>query len=195
MSTLAAIAFARSDGTQSRVAQDDEAAMIERAKADSRAFGPLYRAHYRAIVGAIYRRVGDGHAAEDLAAEVFLTAMRKLDTFEQRGVPLRCWLLRIAMRQVALWARRNKRRATTARLDNDRAADAPPSDREAAARARAALLTLPERHQAVLALHYLEGLDLRQVGATLGCGEKAVKSRLFRAREALRRRLEKEPDR
>lgn len=195
MGTLAAIAFARSGDPQAAKPGADEAAMIERAKADPRAFGPLYRAHYRAVAGAIYRRVGDGHVAEDLAAEVFLTAMRKLHRFEQRGVPLRCWLLRIAMRQAALWARRNKRRTPTARLGAERAAGAPPGDREAAARARAALLTLPERHQAVLALHYLEGLDLRQVGATLGCGEKAVKSRLFRAREALRRRLEKEADR
>jgi RNA polymerase sigma-70 factor (ECF subfamily) len=55
--------------------------------------------------------------------------------------------------------------------------------------ARTALLSLRPKHQAVLALHYLEGLSLEEVAAVIGCRVGTVKSRLSRARVALRDRL------
>jgi RNA polymerase sigma-70 factor, ECF subfamily len=55
--------------------------------------------------------------------------------------------------------------------------------------ARRALLTLPPKFQTVLSLHYLEGLDLKAVATVLGCRVGTVKSRLARAREALREAL------
>ena len=54
------------------------------------------------------------------------------------------------------------------------------------------LASLHPRHQDVLVLKYLEGLDVRTIAARLGCGEKAVESRLTRAREAFRRQREDE---
>jgi RNA polymerase sigma-70 factor (ECF subfamily) len=55
--------------------------------------------------------------------------------------------------------------------------------------AKLALLALAPKHQAVLALHYLEGLAIKDVAAILGCRVGTVKSRLARARDALRARL------
>ena len=55
--------------------------------------------------------------------------------------------------------------------------------------ARTALLTIAPKYQAVLSLHYLEGLSIIEVAATLGCREGTVKSRLHRGREKLRARL------
>ena len=58
---------------------------------------------------------------------------------------------------------------------------------------RGALMALPPRDQAVLSLHHVEGLSVEQVGLVLGWKIGTVKSRLFRAREALRAKLEAWP--
>jgi RNA polymerase sigma-70 factor (ECF subfamily) len=171
----------------------DESELVERAKRDRQAFATLYKLHYRGVASHIYRRIGDLHAAEDLVSEVFLIALRTLPRYRYRGVPLRFWLLRIATNVVNRWARR-RRRGAIASIEADRLEDAGPAsqtgsdgvDRE---RAQAALLSLPPKFQAVLSLHYFEGLAVSEVAAVVGCRVGTVKSRLSRARDALRDRL------
>ena len=171
-------------------AVDDERDLIERAKTDREAFAVLYRRHCRPVFAYVYRRTGERHATEDVVSDVFLTALRTLSRYRYRGVPLRFWLLRIATNAVNRWARRQRRRATESLAAGDLAdaASVPPSthgafDQEFAQRA---LLALPPKYQAVLSLHYLEGLDLKAVATVIGCRVGTVKSRLARAREALR---------
>ena len=176
--------------TTARADADRGRDLVERAKHDREAFATLYRAHCRAIAGYIYRRVGDTHLAEDLASEVFMVALQHLGSYRHRGVPIRAWLYRIASSRVNRWARRQRRTAI-----DQLHADPPVGDPAAtpggltADFARKALLTLAPKHQAVLALHYLEGLPLDQVAIALGCRMGTVKSRLSRGREALRQRL------
>jgi RNA polymerase sigma-70 factor (ECF subfamily) len=167
---------------------------IERAKRDPRALAALYREHYAPVAGYVYRRVGDVHVAEDLVAEVFLTVVRSLRQYRHRGVPFKAWLFRIATNTVNRWARQRRKRAARelARLSESTMPRGEPkslNDPDAAV-VRMAMLTLPPRYQSVLALHYLEGLSVSEVAATLGCRVGTVKSRLSRAREALRDRLE-----
>ena len=172
---------------------ESEADLVERAKHDREAFTILYRRHYRMISDYVYRRTGDVHATEDLVSDVFLTALRTLPRYRYRGVPLRFWLFRIATNAVNHWARRQRRRATTS-LHADQLEDAPPPqcstrgeiDREYA---RRALLSLSPKYQAVLSLHYFEGLAVKEVAQVIGCRVGTVKSRLARARDALRQRL------
>lgn len=173
--------------------ETDESGLVERAKRDRQAFATLYRLHHRGVATHIYRRVGDLHVAEDLVSEVFLIALRTLPRYRCRGVPLRFWLLRIATNAVNRWARR-RRRGAIAALKADRregAGTASASDTGGVdvERAQVALLALPPKLQAALSLHYIEGLAIREVAAVLGCREGTVKSRLSRAREALRERL------
>ncbi len=172
----------------------DERELIERAKRDRDAFALLYRRHYRELAAHIYRRTGDLHTTDDLVADVFLTALLTLPRYRYRGVPLRFWFLRIATNAVNRWARR-QRRGAIASLEADRLEDVRTGqgsnddgehDQE---RAQRALLTLSPAHQAVLALHYIEGLAVRDVAAVLGCRVGTVKSRLARARDALRAKL------
>ena len=173
--------------------EDDERALVERAKRDRAAFSELYRRHYRGLCAHVYRRTGDVHATEDVVSEVFLTALRTLPRFRYRGVPVRFWLLRIATNAVNRWARRRRRRGTTSlrvdELTDARADDASLSGEADDGRARRALLTLAPKHQAVLSLHYLEGLSVKEVASIIGCREGTVKSRLARARDALRVKL------
>jgi RNA polymerase sigma-70 factor (ECF subfamily) len=169
-------------------AVDDERELVERAKSDRAAFSVLYRRHYRALSSHVLRRTGDVHTTEDLVSDVFLTALRTLPRYRYRGVPFRFWLLRIATNAVNRWARRQRRRAvaTVPIVGLEEAAAPSATDGGIdAERAQRALLSLPPKYQAVLSLHYLEGLALSEVAAVIGCRVGTVKSRLARAREAL----------
>ena len=144
---------------------DDEGQLVERARHDREAFTILYRRHFRLLSDHVYRRTGDAHATEDIVSDVFLTALRTLPRFRYRGVPVRFWLLRIATNAVNHWARRRRRHPAVT------------------------LPSLSPKYQAVLSLHYFEGLTVKEVAAVIGCRVGTVKSRLARAREALRAKL------
>lgn len=172
----------------------DEPNLVERAKRDRQAFAVLYRRYSPDLATHIYRRTGDLHATEDLVSDVFLTALRALPRYRYRGIPLRFWLLRIATNAVNRWAKRRRRGAIASLEANplEHAAAASAADRgeRDLEHAQRALLALSPKHQAVLSLHYLQGLGVREVAVVLGCREGTVKSRLARARDALRRKLE-----
>jgi RNA polymerase sigma-70 factor (ECF subfamily) len=162
---------------------------------DPAVFGPLYRRHYPAIAGYLFRRTGDAHAAEDLAAETFLAAMRGIAGFKGTDdAAFRRWLFVIATNAANRWARRRARlRITADAAARTKPCEAPAAHDTAAEReeAQAALLALPAEHQAVLSLHYLEGLPLEEVAAVIGRPAGTIKSRLFRARRALAKELER----
>lgn len=176
-------------------AADDERALIARAARDPEAFGALYRAHYRPVAGYLYRRVGDAHEAEDLAGEVFIAAWRSIGRYRLRGVPFRAWLLRIATNAANRHVRRTRRREQVHRAGAREGSPMPAGAVEEVEEAQAALLALSPAHQSVLVLFHVEGLSVEQTAQVLGCREGTVKSRLARAREALREELERREDR
>ncbi len=152
-------------------------------------FGAVYREHYGVIAGLIYRRTGDAHVTEDLVSDVFVAAFASLRKY--RGeVPVIVWLRRIAQNRVNRWARREAGlRGILRQIPGVRAFVPAPALMSERFRALEALLRLPVKQQEVISAHYLEGMSLEEVGLMLGVGVEAVKSRLARAREALRREL------
>jgi RNA polymerase sigma-70 factor (ECF subfamily) len=172
---------------------DDERELIERAKRDRHAFAALYREHCAAVAGYVYRRTGDPHVTEDLVAEVFLAVLRALPRYRCRGVPFRSWLYRIATNEVNRWAKRRRRDGRAALPEGvamDAAREAGFSGNSADPEyVRSALLSLSPKYQTVLALHYLEGLTVNDVAKVTGWRIGTVKSRLSRARNALREKL------
>ncbi len=158
----------------------------------SSSFGLLYREHYAAIAGLIYRRTGHTQATEDLAADTFLAAYLALPRF-RHDVPLYIWLRRIAHNRVNRWARREAglRKALRLLPALESFLPKPPSLGERSPALRA-LLTLAPDHQAILSAHYLEGMPLAEAAQMLAISPEAAKSRLARAREALRRELAKD---
>lgn len=69
----------------------------------------MYEAHYTVIGNYIYRRTMNEYVTEDLLADVFLAVMQRLDRFQERGVPIRAWLYRIANNLINQWIRREQR--------------------------------------------------------------------------------------
>lgn len=152
----------------------------------------VYREHYELIATYIYRRTGSRDATEEIVSNVFFEALRSLPGYRDRGLPIRCWLYRIATRELGRWSTRRRRWAAVQRLFAGRAA--PAAGREPAETAadelRAALGTLRPDYQDVLVLHHSEGLSVEQIAAVIGRPVGTVKSRLARGREALRRAME-----
>ena len=162
----------------------------EGTAADDGAFERIYREHYTTVVGYLYRRLASVHAAEDLAAETFLAALRSMPRIRRSGVRPEFWLLRTATNAANKHLRDRQRRL---RRERDRASPDPPDGEvwtPERTLVRAAVAQLPERFQSVIALHYFASLDVDQVAEVLGCRQGTVKSRLSRGRDMLRRTLE-----
>lgn len=183
--------FAGSEGGPASPTALEELLLIERAKTDRRAFAPLYLAHYGAILGHIFRRVGDTHASQDIAAETFIRAMNRIGTYKDRGLSFRHWLLRIATNEVNRHLERERRRRGREQaVARDTGSVSEQSDHETAEHVSRALKSLSVEHQAVLALHYFEGLCVEEMSRVLGTRAGTVKSRLSRARAEMGRVLE-----
>ncbi len=153
----------------------------------------LYHTHYTAIVQYLFRRTGDQHAAEDLAAETFIRAGRGLAKFRSQDCPVEAWLIRIATNEAHRWARRSVRRrmmplsAVEHAALSDRPVDPPGHFDELLD----AFHSLSPSFQDVLSLHYFAHLDVQCIALVLRCRPGSVKSRLARARAALRVELER----
>lgn len=171
--------------------ETSDARLVDRARGDVEAFAALYRRHYPAIQRYVRRRLGQSGFVDDVVAETFLKALEYLPRYEDRGLPFRAWLYRIATSRISRLARRAARRLQQLEAEPAVEPDRDEPDRE---KIRRALLGLPERFQSVIALHHLEGLSVEEVAAILGCASGTVKSRLSRGRAALRRRLESSGD-
>lgn len=183
-----------------------ERALVDRCRqGDGEAFSRLVALHERMVFSLALRLLGDVEEARDLSQEVFLQVYRHLSRFEGRS-SLKTWIYRIVVNQSRnrqrWWRRRRKERscplealtpADEARASASVAAGEDPFDRvsreERARRVQLALLELPFHQRTILVLREVEGLSCDAIGATLGLPEGTVKSRLSRAREALKIRL------
>jgi RNA polymerase sigma-70 factor (ECF subfamily) len=171
---------------------------------DPQAFARLVALHEGMVFNLASRLLGDPEEARDASQEVFLQVFRTLARFEGRS-SLRTWIFRIVVNQCRnrqrWWRRRRKDKccpiedltpAQEARLPASPQGESPYESvrrGEEARQVQAALLRVSFDHRAILLLREVEGLSCEQVAATLRVPEGTVKSRLARAREALRREL------
>src|SRR6478609_1608072 len=149
----------------------------------------LFAEHHDAVWRYAVRRVGDA-AAEDVVAETFLVAWRRLDAVSEHE---RAWLLSVARRVVANHRRGQRRRAQLAvRLAQglEVAPEQPQRDPDVPAQAvLAALATLSEPDQEALRLVYWDELAPSDAARALGCTAVSMRVRLHRARRRLSRAL------
>jgi RNA polymerase sigma-70 factor (ECF subfamily) len=140
--------------------------------------------------------VRDPHEAEDLVQETYARALGAAHQFEA-GSNLKAWLLRILRNTYLDGLRRARPEAAgVENVDELPAADGEPADEAQSAQIRslvadevaAAVQALPEGWRTAILLD-LEGLSEAEMAGVLGCAEGTVKSRLARARAALRERL------
>jgi RNA polymerase sigma-70 factor (ECF subfamily) len=170
---------------------DDLAAL---RSGDAAAFRRLVERHQQPVYALCVALAGaDG---EDLAQETFLRVLGALDGFDPAGpATLRSWILTIARRLCHDRARHVGRGVEIMPAQPADAADerAGPEEQAHAAslgrRVRAAVAALPAEQRVVIALREWEGLDYEEIAAIEGVPVGTIRSRLARARAALREAL------
>jgi RNA polymerase sigma-70 factor (ECF subfamily) len=188
-------------------APDSDLPLVERARAgDQHAFALLVHKYQRRIERLIARMVRDPDLVQDIAQETFLRAYRALHQF--RGdAQFYTWLYRIAVNTAKKALLELKRdpliyESATAPASEDEETFRPQQEptstetpeaelaaREVAAAVQAAVAALPEDLREALLLREIEGLSYDKIAAAMGTPIGTVRSRIFRAREAVSERV------
>jgi RNA polymerase sigma-70 factor (ECF subfamily) len=176
-----------------------ESAWVQRAKAGDRGAQRMLVRRYQQPVAAILRRMlgppGLDHLVEDLAQETFIRVLGALPRFELEGpARLSTWVLRIAARlAINELARRRPATDPLPTIDEVHAGTASAEDdhrrRRVAAAIQAAVAELPPEFRAAFLMREYHGLEYGEIAEALELDLGTVKSRLHRARKALRERL------
>lgn len=158
----------------------------------------LLRRYKVAIYRIIVRQIGDPDEAMDLTQESFVAGFSALDRYDGDR-PFLTWMARIALNKCRDWARRRKVRAFFSRAFPLETAqhvasegplpDAEADDKRELARVRAAIDQLPQSLREVLILRGVDEVSQAEVADMLQVSEKAVETRLYRARTKLRELL------
>jgi RNA polymerase sigma-70 factor (ECF subfamily) len=141
----------------------------------------LFREHWPRAYRAANLVTGDAAAAEDIAQEAFLAAVRNLDRFDRRR-PFGPWLHRIVVNRAIDWTRARKLRAEVELGDYLPAA--PPPERDGSALARIA--ELPAEHRAVVVLRYILEYTPGEIAELLDLPRGTVNSRLRRGLDRMK---------
>lgn len=150
--------------------------------------GGLVRQYAPSVYRLAYARTGSRADAEDVMQEVFLRLMKAGPAFESE-THAKAWLLRVASNCANDLFRLPWRKRETPLEDNLPAPEVPEMGS-----VTEAVLSLPARYRIPIHLYYYEDLSVAEIAKTIGKSEGTVKSRLFRARNLLRARLEEEKD-
>ena len=166
----------------------DERLLVERAKVDADAFGVLYDRHVAGIYRFAYARLGNGAAAEDVTAEVFVKALKNISRYQARGRPFACWLYRIASNTVADHFRHEPANCELPDGLPDRAT---PVEATAIGHLEMEYLwrlvaRLPAKQRLAMTLRFGEDRSAKETAQIMGKSEAAVKLLIYRAVGRLR---------
>ena len=176
---------------------DPDRELVERARAGERAAFDLLVARYqRRLLRLVLRLLRDPAEAEDVVQEAFLKAYRALPRFRGEAA-FYTWLYRIALNGARNAILRRRQRAAPGPLPSQQAAPAPEIgtpesmllSKQVMQTIDAALEALPLELRTAIVLREIEGLSYEEIAQIMECPLGTVRSRIFRAREAIARRL------
>lgn len=181
----------------------DSALVVRVQQGDKAAFDLLVRKYQRKIMRLLSRMIRDPADLEDVAQETFIKAYRALGQFRGDSA-FYTWLYRIAINTARNWLSASNRRPssqgtienedgeTFSETDNLSDISTPESvlaSREIAATVNAVIEDLPEDLRTAIVLREIEGMSYDEIAQTMNCPIGTVRSRIFRAREAIASRL------
>jgi RNA polymerase sigma factor (sigma-70 family) len=196
MATIAATRASRTTPTSGDPTDHQLVAAVRAG--DDRAFECLYERYQRRIAAYIYGMVNDYARAEDIAQDVFMSALRRMRETE-RPIAFKPWIYEIA-KNACIDQFRRSRRAEEVSYDADDGLaaadygrlvtsgptpDAAVDQKMSLDHLCGAFGGLSETHHEILVMRELEGLSYREIGERLGMSRPSVESTLFRARRRL----------
>lgn len=186
---------------------DVDALLVERARrGESAAFEMLVLKYQRRIERLISRMVRDPELVQDVAQETFIRAWRALPQFRGESA-FYTWLYRIAINSAKkaladlrrdplvpeAGLQRDAEGDETSRVENElsdgETPDALLASKEIAAAVNAAIEALSDDLRQAITLREIEGLSYEEISEVMNCPIGTVRSRIFRAREAIANRL------
>ena len=177
--------------------------LVERVqKGDKQAFDLLISKYQHRIISLVARYISDPSEAMDVAQEAFIKAYRAIDRFRGDSA-FYTWLYRIAINTAKNWLVAKKRRPPASDID---AADAEQYDIESRLKEQGTpenemlreeikrtvydtIAELPEDLRTAIMLREMEGMSYEDIAVTMDCPIGTVRSRIFRAREAIDEKL------
>ena len=168
-------------------------ALVAQAKAgDANAFGALYDRYQPEILRYLANHVRDHATAEDLTQQVFLKAWQAIPRYEQRSVPVKSWLYRMAHNQMVDHFRTERQTVDLEGVDRSEPAEAEiiVLATERRQLLESGLQRLSADHREVLILRFLMEKSAAEIGEIMGRKEVTVRGLQLRALRALRRELD-----
>ncbi len=168
---------------------EEEQAAIAAARSDPRRFTPLYECYFGDIFRFLLRRAGDRDLTNDLTQETFLKAMLALPKYQERGLPFRAWLYRIALNELRMYWRKRKEVLIDLSYTQVRAFRRKwgcPWRMTKCGGWGSPWVSLDEERNRLMELRYMDGLSYLEIGQILGIGEDAAKMRTHRVLAQLR---------
>ncbi|MEA2494297.1 MAG: hypothetical protein QOJ29_2208 [Thermoleophilaceae bacterium] len=176
-------------------ASDERALVREAVRGNEQALADLFRLSWPGAYRAAFLIVHDHAAAEDIAQEALVAAIRNLERFDRRR-PLRPWLHRIVVNRAIDWTRVRNLRAEVSGLDTSAPERGQTPFTEGVRPVdpiMAALAALPPEQRAVIALRHLLEYTPGEIAKMLGLPRGTVNSRLRRGLDVLKAELGERP--
>jgi RNA polymerase sigma-70 factor (ECF subfamily) len=175
---------------------DDDFSLIKRfIDGEESVFSELLKRHKEKVRNIIYLTLSNTDGVDDIAQEVFITVYRHLKSFRFES-QFTTWLYRITINKCKDHLRKKNIRSIFLPLrDEEPVFESINEDTDIKHIVRSAIATLPDKLRIPLVLKDLDGFSYQEIADTMECEIGTVKSRIFRARESLKkilRPLEKE---
>jgi RNA polymerase sigma-70 factor (ECF subfamily) len=170
-----------------------EYVLVDRAKKDPAAFGPLYEKYFDRIFNFIFTQTDDEDLTADLCSQTFLLALGNMHKYEFRGVPVSAWFYKIASNEVNKFFNKTKSRKVYS-LDEVHLRTL--FDQQEEEYSEETILRLIEfmkdlstEMMEVLQLRFFEGKEFKEIAFILEISESTAKMRTYRALDKLRERF------
>ncbi len=172
------------------LAENEEFALIERAKHNPIYFQSIYDKYAEIIFNFIYRRTNDEDVAADLCSQTFLKAMENLNKFQNRGIPIIAWLYRIASNETNMYFRKSKKTPVFS-LESvyaHRIAEEEPENMNAEKLQKLAqcMEQLESDDVLLLQLRFYEEKSFKEIAFILETSEASSKMRVYRLLEKMK---------
>ncbi len=171
----------------------EERDLVQKAKkGKGEAFGLLYDKYFDPIYRFVFLKTGNKTDAEDISHQVFLSAWQKIEKYEFRGFPFSSWLYKIASNAVIDHWRTKKPTVSIELVKDDLLSDLPNFHEEADQKVslglvREAIAKLESDQQDVIVMKFVDELSNKEIAATLGKSEGAIRVIQHRALRQLKK--------